>query len=151
MTRTRRLHGFKMDINKFTNVILPSKFVAFQKAIALDLFKRIVLKTPVDKGFLRGGWTIAIGNPEPSQEKTSSGDSLTSEEYTEVINALSNLSPNELGQVVWINNTLPYVERIEFDHWSHTKAPLGMVQISLDELKTFMSNLPNPFKTKDGF
>lgn len=38
-------------------------------------------------------------------------------------------------------NTMPYAERIEFEGWSSTKAPDGMVRISLDSQMTVLQNI----------
>jgi hypothetical protein len=46
---------------------------------------------------------------------------------------------------VWINNAMPYVLRIEFDGHSSVKAPAGMVQISINELKSYLQTIKKDF------
>ena len=36
--------------------------------------------------------------------------------------------PKDKDSVVYLTNNLPYAARIEYDGWSHTKAPEGMVR-----------------------
>ncbi|WP_162455859.1 hypothetical protein [Pseudoxanthomonas kalamensis] len=36
-------------------------------------------------------------------------------------------------------NNLPYANRIEYDGWSHTKAPAGMVRVSFARIRQIVS------------
>jgi hypothetical protein len=147
--KARELNGFIADLKQFQNKILPETFVAFQKWLSLELYRRIMQKTPVDKGMLRGSWTISIGaqdtTPANKQTSSSDGSDLSASERGLFQAAVSQMSDLKIGQVIWINNAMPYVLRIEFDGHSSVKAPKGMVQISINELKTWLKTAKKDF------
>jgi len=146
--KPKKLEGFIADIKQFQRIVLPTELVNFQKWIALQLYSLILQKTPVDKGMLRGSWTISIGGQDKTPANTKSGAEAFTTEYggPELLpseqatfdSALAGMSDLKIGQVIWLNNSMPYVFRIEFDGHSSVKAPEGMVQISIFELKAFI-------------
>lgn len=149
------IDGFIADLKVFKDKILPKTFIAFQKYIALELYKRIMQKTPVDAGILRGSWTISIGGQDrtPANDKTDAaafdstyaGDKLTRAERADFKTAVDGMNGLGLGQIIWINNAMPYVLVIEFDGHSQVKAPAGMVNISIQELKSFLQTIKKDF------
>ena len=145
----KKIDGFIADMKVFKDRVLPKTFVAFQKYIALELFKRIMQKTPVDKGTLRGSWTISIGSQDrtPANKNTTAkqGASLTGAERADFKTAVAGMQELQLGQIIWINNAMPYVLVIEFDNHSKVKAPAGMVNISIQELKSFLQTIKKDF------
>jgi len=98
------------------------------KAIILELFASVILDTPVLEGRLRGNWIISSESPasgqfdiiDPTGEKTT-------KKVEDFVAKLDNLEDFE----VYLTNNLPYAYRIEYDGWSHTKAPEGMVRKNL--------------------
>ena len=147
--KTRELKGFVAELKDFQNRLLPKQFVSFQKWLSLELYKRIMQKTPVDEGILRGSWTISIGSQDriAANKDTGAkqGEALTSSELSTFTAAINGMSDLNIGQIVWINNAMPYVLRIEFDGHSSVKAPAGMVQISINELKTWLKSAQSEF------
>lgn len=145
----KKIDGFIADMKVFQQRVLPKTFVAFQKYIALELYKRIMQKTPVDKGTLRGSWTISIGSQDrtPANKETNAkqGSTLSSEERADFKAAVAGMQDLQLGQIIWINNAMPYVLRIEFDGHSSVKAPAGMVQISIQELRSYLQTIKKDF------
>jgi hypothetical protein len=115
----------------------------------LELYRRIMQKTPVDKGMLRGSWTISIGaqdtNPANRATDAAIDSDLTATERGLFQAAVAQMSDIKIGQIIWINNAMPYVLRIEFDGHSSVKAPKGMVQISINELKTWLKTAKKDF------
>lgn len=151
LIKDRTLDGFVANLKQFQREILPAEFVAFQKWIALKLYGMIMQKTPVDKGTLRGSWTISIGSQDttPANKTTSAnqGQGLTASEKSTLDAALAQMADAKLGQIIWINNAMPYVLRIEFDGHSRVKAPAGMVQISINEMRSFLATSKKEFVT----
>ena len=152
------ISDFKLILKKFGKEEIPRLVVAFQKKIAFELFRRVLMKTPVDKGFLRGAWTLSID--APSYERTESMQSLSksktikdgsrvpgvpadqspiapleSQRYNDQIAMATNL---KMGGTIWLTNRMPYVERIEFGGWSRVKAPRGMLGLSINETVQFV-------------
>lgn len=147
--KDRSLEGFVANLKTFKDQVLPETFVAFQKWIALKLYGLILQKTPVDMGTLRGSWTISVGSQDttPANRDSSAkqGEGLTSAEKGLFDAALTTMANTKLGQIIWINNAMPYVLRIEFDGHSSVKAPAGMVQISINELRSFLATSKKEF------
>ncbi len=147
--KNKKIDGFIADMKVFQERVLPKTFVAFQKWIALKLYGLILQKTPVGIGTLRGSWTISIGSQDraPANKETNAkqGSPLSSEELASFKSAIASMSELGLGQIVWINNAMPYVLRIEFDGHSSVKAPAGMVQISINELKSYLQTIKKDF------
>lgn len=147
--KSKKIDGFIADMKVFRERVLPKTFVAFQKWIALKLYGMILEKTPVDNNFLRGSWTISIDSQDttPANRKgnASQGEGMTSEEISLFESALAQFAGMGLGHVIWINNAMPYVLRIEFDGHSSVKAPAGMVQISIQELKSYLQTIKKDF------
>lgn len=145
------LPKLKMDMTSWATKVIPTQIVDFQKMIALELFRKIIMRTPVDKGFLRGAWTVSIGSESSANKgKKSSAkteDDLTGEEQAHVDDILKAVTGLPLGQVIWLANAMPYVERIEFESWS-SQAPHGMVSISLTEIQVFIDQLSATMKAK---
>jgi len=98
------------------------------KAIILELFSSVILDTPVLDGRLRGNWIISSDTPENGtiEIEDPSGSVTVGKANT----FLATLDP-ERDFNVFLANNLPYAYRIEYDGWSHTKAPEGMVRKNL--------------------
>lgn len=172
MSVKHNLEGFKMDLQKFGKKLVPKKIIDIQRWAVIELYRRVLMRTPVDKGFLRGNWGLAIGSPE-SRANGKSGavkkGGLTAEEAKYVRSVTNFLSTMPLGQIVWLCNTMPYCEVVEFGMYPNPpkkgsfvkltkrskhgtwvmkssggfskQAPAGMVQVSINELKTWFDNL----------
>jgi len=98
-----------------------------QKA-TLDLFRSVVLKSPVDTGRFRANWNVSFGAPDAStSESTDRARALR-----EVQKALS----FPTGGVVSITNGLPYARRLEYGY--SRQAPYGMVRYSVLEYRRFL-------------
>jgi hypothetical protein len=149
--KTRKIDGFIADIKEFQEKILPKQFVSFQKWIAIEVYKRIMQKTPVDEGILRGSWTVSIGSQDRSaaNNKTNAkefdspyaGEQMTDLERGWFTAGIDQMSDITIGQIVWLNNAMPYVLVIEFDNHSKVKAPSGMVRLSIQEAKTYFQTI----------
>ena len=103
------------------------------RTFALEFVKRAIMRTPVDTGRARGGWTALMrmeGVPVPpdtrnsknfSEEKFRKGEGESSARITD--------------KYVEVINNVPYIMRLEYGH-SQSQAPAGMVRISLRELRS---------------
>lgn len=95
----------------------------------LDLFKAVVLKSPVDTGRFRANWNCTKGALDEST--TESVDQ--SRGLTEAQKAIE----FESGGVVYFVNGLPYAYRLEFEGWSK-QAPAGMIRVSATEFDAYV-------------
>lgn len=114
--------SLSLDLSRFVDKT-ATKLERVKRAVALELFTSIVYDTPVDTGRLRGNWQISIGSPLVGvvDKLDPSGDRVTRE-----IAAM--VGESKLEDVLILRNNLPYAYRIEYEGWSHTKAPDGMMR-----------------------
>lgn len=101
--------------------------------IALDISNRIIMKTPVDVGTLRGNWMPSYNTINYTTDLSATdsvGRVTTSIRGAEMI-----------GKVWYLTNSMPYAYRIEYEGWSHTKAPHGMVRVSVTEVRSNLNSL----------
>lgn len=114
---------FAADVSKWADKALV-EFNELRKAVILELFSSVILDTPVLSGRLRGNWQVAstilkgelkVTDPDGRETIIKVQDHLDGEKLTR-------------DNVTYLTNNLPYAYRIEYDGWSHTKAPEGMVR-----------------------
>lgn len=96
------------------------------KAVALDVLKTIVLRTPVDTGRARGNWQVTIGVPA-----TGRLERLDKQGAAAIASGSSAVAGFKVGPTIWLVNNLPYAVRLEYG-WSK-QAPAGMVRLTQRE------------------
>ena len=89
----------------------------------IDLFSRIVERTPIDTGRARGNWALSMDLNDAS-------------EYHDWTDQAEFEYKTERGDTIYIYNNLVYIVPLEEGH--SNQAPSGMVAISLQEFTTFM-------------
>lgn len=92
--------------------------------VAVNLMSVLTIKTPVDTGVARYNWQVSIGNTEDSTLEYSgapgsAGGRAMSREMPTMLSI-------NLGQIVWAQNNLPYIERLN-NGWSE-QAPVNFVE-----------------------
>lgn len=89
---------------------------------AFTLLNNLVLRTPVDTGRARGGWVVSVNKPDPYVAKLVDkvGHRVVLNGQKRIINKY-----NSLDDVVYIQNNLPYIQRLD-KGWSQ-QAPAGIV------------------------
>lgn len=115
------------------------------KASSLKLLESIDNKSPVGDpsrwaspapagytgGQFRANWMYSIGSPDVSV--TDSTDPNGGESMRRAAN-----TSYRLGDKIYISNSLPYAYRLEYEGWSRSQAPNGMVRISVIEFRDFV-------------
>lgn len=121
---------WELAVGEWINRVNAEADAAFRR-ICLDLFARIVQKTPVDTGMLRGNWHISLNATEPRR--------LPPQKYPSIVIAAggAQLAKATIRETVIMQNNMPYARRIEYG-WSK-QAPNGMVRQSVGEVR---ANLP---------
>lgn len=101
--------------------------LAFRK-IALEMFSRVILNTPVKSGRARANWQIAIGSVPNGvlQLEDKSGSATISA-------ADAAAAGLKAGDVIYLANNLPYIQRLE-DGYSG-QAPAGMVGLTVQQFQ----------------
>lgn len=94
----------------------------------------VVMNSPVDVGTLRGSWGFGVSVPKNGP--TDMPDKAGGATLTKIAQAVNG---QQAGPKFYITTGLPYARRIEYEGWSHTKSPQGMVRITI-------ANLPNAIR-----
>lgn len=102
-----------------------------RRASVLELFKLVIMATPVDTGRLRGNWQTTINSPAGAATTRDDPNGAAA-----LAEAMANLG--SLADVVWFTNNLPYAERIEYEGWSR-QAPEGMVRRHIAQWQRIVS------------
>lgn len=109
------------------------------RAVTFALFSEVVQRTPVDTGRLKGNWQVSQGSPVTGTITTTDPDGSTT-------TARIAAGMGGWGSVTFLTNNLPYASRIEYDGWSHTKAPAGMVRVSFARIRQIVNRTARKYK-----
>lgn len=139
--------AFSRDIKRFSKKARDNAD-KITRATIIDLGGAIIRGTPVgnpslwknkpSKGYVggsaRGNWFSTLHNHSPTiNESRRAGDA--------VANLLS-VAAQAPGEVFYLTNNLPYIRRLEYEHWS-TQAKSGMVRINVDRFQTIVKQKAN--------
>lgn len=124
--------SFSKDLEKFKQRAL-AEAEKERRAICVELLRSVVMDTPVLTGRARGNWQMSANTPKRSTttRESPSWSTVVSEEQNNV---------GQLGDTVYLTNNLPYIYRIEYDGWSKSKAPQGMVRRNVERIKSILRN-----------
>jgi hypothetical protein len=111
------------------------------RKIALELFKRVIYKTPVDKGRARANWQVSIGAPaDGAVEIDDKNGSAT------MSRAVADSRGFKAGDTIFLTNNLPYIMRLE--EGSSQQAPAGMVALTVQEFATIVNQISVEFRNQ---
>ena len=127
------INDFDRDLRIFSTIIVPQDHSKLTRKLALEVLRRVVIRTPVDTGRARSNWLVAVNNiPEGTLEI----GQFTREQAASF--ALSNGIPIIEGAepftAISIANNLPYIGVLEFG--SSKQAPQGMLRVTLAEIQS---------------
>jgi len=119
--------SFMADLSAFTNHCEGNIDKALQQTVVL-LSQSVILATPVESGRLRSNWLFGKIAP------TGTVSTFDPSGAAAIAKIAGQVPSVKAGGSVWLVNNLPYAYRVEYQGWSHTKAPAGMVRVSLANL-----------------
>ena len=137
--------SFASDLRRFADKANEKQEQALRKT-AFELFSRVIMRTPVDTGRLRGNWQATtsapadgelsrLDNSAPANSRGSGSSSAKSEMQELVLGT-------ERPTVFHLTNTLPYAKVIEYgDPHGSRQAPNGMVRISVLEFEDIVKEI----------
>jgi hypothetical protein len=120
------LTTFALDISKFNEKVMRHGNIAVRK-ICLELTTAIIIKTPRKTGRAQSNWFASIGSPVAFTTNVLEGSALS------VVARESKMAENAFGNIYWLSNNLPYIERLEYGY--SKQAPAGMARLSIEEVK----------------
>jgi len=104
------------------------------RKIALQMFTRIILKSPVDSGRFRGNWQLAIGSvPEGTLELDDKTGTATIAKGAAIALGMN------AGDTIYFANNLPYARRLEEGY--SQQAPAGMVALTVQEFQSIVRQI----------
>ena len=120
--------GFADEIGDFEKKAL-GRIRNFRRALAMKVFSRVILRTPVDTGRARGNWQCTMGSP---------ADGVLDAEDKTGAEAIARARDVSVGigtddRSIFLTNNLPYIEALENGHSG--QAPQGMVAITVAEFE----------------
>lgn len=119
---------FGADVNRWVDKTTEKLDVAVRK-IALEMFSRVILRSPVDTGRFRANWQVAIG-------AVPSGTIALTDKSGQA--AISNVQAIALGldsgDIITLVNNLPYAQRLEEGY--SAQAPAGMVALTVQQFQS---------------
>ena len=102
----------------------------------IDLYRRIVERTPVDTGRAKASWSISTVHADDVQHDP---DGFSYNEIATIVNNnVSDFSVSVHDNQVVIYNNLEYISELE--NGTSDQAPTGMVAISLSEFTEHFNN-----------
>lgn len=100
------------------------------RGVAIRLYGAIIKTSPVLTGRFRANWLCTLNIPATGTvDDTGEGN---------VQDMVQTCQKARNGQPIILTNNLPYAHRIEFDRWSHTKAPAGVVRINVARFRRLL-------------
>lgn len=96
------------------------------RKVALDMFRNVIVKSPVDTGRFKGNWQVAIGSiPAGTLEIDDVAGTATIAKVTAVVLGL------KAGEIIYLVNNLEYARPLEYGH--SKQAPGGMVRLTIEQ------------------
>lgn len=120
--------SFSGDIKKWTEKTERAATFVF-RGTALDIFSKVILRTPVKTGRLRGNWQCTL-NVKASGETNGNARSAISKTKATTGKA-------KITDSIYLMNNLPYASVIE--NGSSKQAPQGMVKVTITEFKRIVA------------
>lgn len=126
---------FVLDIQRFVNAA-NGKLDLVVRKVALELFSRVISKSPVDTGRFKGNWQVAIGSiPSGTLDLTDKSGSATISKVTAAALGL------KAGDIISLVNNLSYAQGLEFGR--SKQAPSGMVRTTVLEFGGVVTQAAN--------
>ena len=104
------------------------------KKIALELFSRVILRSPVDTGRFRGNWQVQVGGvPSGTLElDDKTGEATIGKVQAAAVGLVA-------GDVIYLANNLPYGPRLEEGYSG--QAPQGMVALTVQDFQSIVDQI----------
>ena len=120
-----RAKQFSIDLTRWGTSLEKEQAPQFIRKIALELLKKVTMKSPVDTGRFRANWMVGIGGADETTTDSTVNDAMMRGSI--VLTGYKNLKQ------IHISNNLPYAAALEHGH--SMQAPLGVAEISVAEIE----------------
>lgn len=125
------------------------------RAIVIELFSSVIADTPVDTGRARGNWQTSIGGPiRGTIERDDNTGPVGSQSAKATGGAIFELDQvtgtMRMGQTIYLTNNMPYILRLEFEHWSR-QAPHGMMRKNVARINTIVDEVARGIRSLEAY
>jgi len=117
--------SFSNQISAWTQKVEKAAGKIFRGS-ALEIFKTVIKRTPVDTGRLKGNWQVGI-NTKPSGE--TGVDDKSGGKTANTGGAI--IGKAKIGNVIYLVNNMDYVLHVE--NGTDKQRPVGMVKLTIQE------------------
>jgi hypothetical protein len=136
--------SFEDDLRKF-EAKTTRKLTQVGRKVALELFRRVIYKTPVDTGRARANWQVTIGTPAAGTieiDDTNGGATMSK--------ATAASAGFRAGDTIYLTNNLPYIRKLEEGGYPDgpktvggfsRQAPAGMVALTVQEFAQVVNQI----------
>ena len=120
--------SFSADLSRFEDKV-KNRLLVVPRKVALEVLRRVVMRTPVDTGRAKGNWQVSVGSPTLGEterkDKTPKG-------VADIAESIPTIESWDAANVaIFIMNNVPYIQRLE-DGYSD-QASSGMVKLTVAE------------------
>lgn len=116
---------FSIDLTRWGVSLEKEQAPKFIRKIALDLLRKVTMKSPVDTGRFRANWMVGIGGADETTTDSTVNDAVMRGSI--ILSAYRDLKQ------IHLSNNLPYAAALEHGH--SMQAPLGVAEISVAEIE----------------
>ena len=116
---------FSIDLTRWGVSLEKEQAPKFIRKIALDLLRKVTMKSPVDTGRFRANWMVGIGGADETTTDSTVNDAMMRGAI--ILSAYSDLKQ------IHLSNNLSYAAELE--HGRSMQAPLGVAEISVEEIE----------------
>ena len=100
------------------------------RKIGINVDRRVVLETPRDTGSAKASWLVSVGRPTNATVEKD-GEDVGQAQAQAIAQGASTISRFKSGQVLYIQNNQPYIERL--NEGSSEQAPAHFVDSIITE------------------
>ena len=116
---------FSIDLTRWGTSLEKEQAPNFIRKIALELLKKVTMKSPVDTGRFRANWMVGIGGADETTTENTVNDAMMRGSIV--------LTAYRALKQIHISNNLPYAAALEHGH--SLQAPLGVAEVSVAEIE----------------
>lgn len=131
--------SFGQQLKQF-EVKVQSQSTAVVKKVVLEMFTRVMKRTPVDTGNARVNWEIGVNEIKSTVATAAAIEGEHQVSAQALLAGLSELSTFKAGQTVYITNNVEYIQILE-DGGSKDQSPQGMVAITVREFQDIVQSV----------
>jgi hypothetical protein len=136
--------SFEDDLRKFERKT-ERKMTQVGRKVALEIFQRVIYKTPVDSGRARANWQVTIGAPATGTVELSDKDGSATMSLATAASA-----GFKAGDTIYLTSNLPYIRKLEEGGYPDgpktvggfsRQAPAGMVALTVQEFAQVVNQI----------